>query len=451
MATIRRSLSARLNGDGKAEVMLRLSVGRGVQLRLRSGVYVNPSRMDDGSRDRRNVGRFIMPRANQREARELRAAERELIGVEQFLLELCEETPRELLSAGFITERYNRFRWPEVYGDGRGDVRHATVYDLFRLFLEKHSYSERRVKNYEVLMRALQRFEAYRTARGGREWSVDVDTFSVDDVNEFEMFLRSEPEVALRYPEIYEGGRRPLRKGNNTIVGMFKCLRAFFNWCNAQELTGNRPFAKYSGVTSQVYGTPYYISMGERDLIADADLSCNRELEVQRDIFIFQCYVGCRVSDLMRLTPSNIIGGGVEYIASKTRGDRPEVIRVPLHRRAAEIVERYRGVDRRGRLFPFISPQRYNDAIKRVFAACGVTRVVTVLNPTTGCEEQRPINEVASSHIARRTFIGNLYKRVKDPNLVGKLSGHTEGSKAFARYRDIDEEMMRETIGLLGD
>jgi hypothetical protein len=42
-----------------------------------------------------------------------------------------------------------------------------------------------------------------------------------------------------------------------------------------------------------------------------------------------------------------------------------------------------------------------------------------------------------------------LYKKVKDPNLVGSLSGHKEGSKAFARYRDIDEEMKKELIGFL--
>ncbi len=75
--------------------------------------------------------------------------------------------------------------------------------------------------------------------------------------------------------------------------------------------------------------------------------------------------------------------------------------------------------------------------------------MVTVLNPTTREEEKRPLNEIASSHLARRTFIGNLYKKVKDPNLVGSLSGHKEGSKAFARYRDIDEDMKKELVSLL--
>lgn len=86
-----------------------------------------------------------------------------------------------------------------------------------------------------------------------------------------------------------------------------------------------------------------------------------------------------------------------------------------------------------------------------MFTECGITRAVTILNPATGKEEQRPLNEIASSHIARRTFVGNLYKQVKDPNLVGKLSGHKEGSRAFARYRDIDEDMKRDLINLLGD
>ena len=51
--------------------------------------------------------------------------------------------------------------------------------------------------------------------------------------------------------------------------------------------------------------------------------------------------------------------------------------------------------------------------------------------------------------MARRTFIGNLYKKVKDPNIVGSMSGHKEGSKAFARYREIDEDIKKEVVDML--
>ena len=64
-------------------------------------------------------------------------------------------------------------------------------------------------------------------------------------------------------------------------------------------------------------------------------------------------------------------------------------------------------------------------------------------------EVQRPLNEIASSHLARRTFVGNLYKQVKDPNLIAKLSGHAEGSRAFARYRSIDEDMRKDLVNML--
>lgn len=109
------------------------------------------------------------------------------------------------------------------------------------------------------------------------------------------------------------------------------------------------------------------------------------------------------------------------------------------------------GVDKQGRIFPFISDQKYNDAIKEIFRICGVTRIVTVLNPVTSEEEKRPINEVASSNMARRTFTGNLYKRVKDQNLISSMTGHKPGSTAFARYRDIDMDIKTEMIDLLNE
>ena len=34
----------------------------------------------------------------------------------------------------------------------------------------------------------------------------------------------------------------------------------------------------------------------------------------------------------------------------------------------------------------------------------------------------------------------------RDPNLIAKISGHVENSRAFSRYRDIDEEMAKEVI-----
>ena len=51
--------------------------------------------------------------------------------------------------------------------------------------------------------------------------------------------------------------------------------------------------------------------------------------------------------------------------------------------------------------------------------------------------------------MARRTFIGNIYKLVNNPNLVSALTGHVEGSRAFTRYRTIDIDMKKDLVKML--
>lgn len=373
------------------------------------------------------------------------------------MIGLCERTSQENFTTDFINEQLELYKHPPVVEEPK--EKELKFFDIFDTFIESRNLSEWRIKHYRVLRRALMRYELYKRATGQKRYRIRLDGFSLQDVNEFEKFLRSEHIFYKDYPEIYEAvpadtrsvrkKPKPLPKGDNTIVCMFSRLRAFFNWCNEQKISDNKPFQNYSGNSVERYGTPYYLTIAERDQIADFDLSANPGLEAQRDIFIFQCLIGCRVSDLLAMTPDNIINGAIEYMPQKTKGERPQVVRVPLNKRALALIDKYKDRDCNGKLFPFISSQKYNDAIKKAFTICDVKRMITVLNPTTGREEKRPLNELASSHLARRTFVGNLYKKVKDPNLVGSLSGHAEGSKAFARYREIDEDMKKELVDLL--
>ncbi len=140
----------------------------------------------------------------------------------------------------------------------------------------------------------------------------------------------------------------------------------------------------------------------------------------KRDIFIFQSVIGCRVSDLWAMIKANVMNGFVEY------KDLPGQ-----------------------QLHPFTSQQQYNCDIKTMFEKAGITYLVTKLDSVTRTESKVPINEMASSHMARSTFIGNIYKLVKDPNLVSALTGHAEGSRAFNRYRDIDIDMKRDLVKIL--
>ncbi len=453
MASIKRYLSSKVEGNGRSEIQFRLSLTKDIKLRLKSGIYIKPSRF--------NAGTIVKPRANQEEIAELKELERKIRDLEDYIYALCEDNPVERLTKEFLTKEIDRFHHPKRERKPKEveEKLQKKFIELVEEFPAKRGLSEWRHRRYGVLSRSLHRFELYRKVKRQLPAKLDFEMFTTDILEDYERFLRNEPEIFDKYPRIFEQypaetrkarkSRRPFPKGDNTIINIFACLRTFFHWAIEEGLTTNNPFVKYKGKTTEHYGTPYYITLEERDRIADFDLSANKSLAVQRDIFIFHCCIGCRISDLMRLTPANIINDAVEYIASKTKGERPNVIRVPLTQRAKDILVRYKGEDSEGRILPFISSQKYNVAIKKIFKECGITRIVTILNPTTGEEEQRPINEIASSHLARRTFVGNLYKKVKDPNLVGALSGHKEGSRAFSRYRDIDDDMKKELIGLM--
>ena len=121
---------------------------------------------------------------------------------------------------------------------------------------------------------------------------------------------------------------------------------------------------------------------------------------------------------------------------------------VPLNSVAQEIVDRYAGLPG-DQLLPFDTSEMYNISIKTVFEKSEVTYLVTKLDTVSRTDVKVPINEIASSHMARRTFIGNIYKLVEDPNLVSALTGHVEGSRAFTRYRDIDIDMKRDLVKIL--
>ena len=137
----------------------------------------------------------------------------------------------------------------------------------------------------------------------------------------------------------------------------------------------------------------------------------------------------------------------LRMIAEKTKNHQPRTIRVPLNEKAKAILEKYSNLETR--ILPKICQNVYNRYIRKILQICEITRMVTVIDNDTREPVQKRICDIATTHTARKTFIGNLYKKVKDPNLVASLSGHTDGSRAFARYREIDNEMKRDLVKLI--
>lgn len=443
MARITITLSSKQDKiTRKSPLLFRFVGGRDFIFRVKSGLYIAPNRWNADKEE------AIEPRLDTPEKKEIVRLNKQLTSLKSTIIEAFTHADKSTVDKAWLEQIVDAFHHPQKYSEKRKEG----FFEVFDEFLEKRKLSDVRKKNFKVIRRALQRYELYIRTTVDSDYSLTLDDVKLDTLQDLEKFLKHEHLLCQeeRYKPIYEAipeTRTPQPRGQNTINDIFTKLRTLFLWAIDTGKTTNNPF-KHFVVEECVYGTPYYITVEERNKLYRTNLSRHPHLAIQRDIFVFQCLIGCRVSDLYRMTCNNVIDGAIEYIARKTKEGRPVTVRVPLNAIAKEILEKY--ADYKGAtLFPFISEQKYNVAIKRAFLAARLRRPVTVVNPVTREQEVKPLNELASSHLARRCFVGNLYKQVKDPNLVGALSGHKDGSKAFAQYRTIDEQMKTELVKML--
>lgn len=399
--------------------------------------------------------------------------------IKKAILSAYETADKENLTSDWLKEIIYNYNHPEVTTVPRV----KSFFELAEEYIRKRQIADSHARVYRVLVRAVSRYEGYvrNTDRTRKDFRWDINTVTRSDIEDFSDYLRNEKQLSEEYPTLFKqimeeypaaikGGKAHTKledRGENTIIKMRTRLKSLFLFFYEEGYTKNRPFDGVKIGTEKV-GTPIYITIGERNKIADADLASIWEtmpkeeqkkakmpiktLIEQRDIFVFQCLIGCRVGDLCKLTENHIHNGVLVYTPHKTKDEGEEAMqaRVPLHPKAQALIEKYRGSDSGDRLFPCISPQRYNDALKVIFKMAGITRMVEVRNPLTGENELVPINTIASSHLARRTFIGNAYFKVQDPNLIGKMSGHVEGSEAFKRYRKIEDSTLKDVIDLIG-
>lgn len=461
MATIYYSLSEKKDAIRQQEILIRFSHGRTNQ-RAKTNIFIPAEFADENGKKKFiwnnetkqiDIPNFRMINDEKKELiKTLTEQNEKLSDITASIQKSFNESDKNNIAPDWLKDCIDKFYQRGKYSLMLKESDYQqSFFEIFDEFMKKHKFSEWRTKAFNVIIRALKRYELYiRQITKDEKFTLSLDNITPDTLSDFDSFLRKEYTLYEQYPAIYEAvpeSRTPEPRGQNTINGIFTKIRTFFIWAVDNELTTNNPFRKFK-IGECVYGTPYYINIDERNMLYNTDLSFRPGLEIQRDIFVFQCLVGCRVGDLYRFTKQNVINGEIKYIAGKTKDGNPNTVSVPLNAIAKEILDKYADYEG-GTLLPYISEQKYNKAIKDMFTIAGLTRPVVVLDPLTRGSVIRPLNEIASSHLARRCFVGNLYKQVKDPNLVGALSGHIEGSRAFARYREIDNDIKRGLVKML--
>lgn len=330
---------------------------------------------------------------------------------------------------------------------------------LLRYLDEAHRDGVMGDGRYAVALGKAQKLQRFLTIIGRPE--LPVRDFTADMLLRFRQFIYDEYQYVSQYPELYPrgSGHRPPKKRmrNTTVVHDLKLLKAFFEELENNDEIRRSPFRRISVEKRRVmmhvmYDAPIYLRADElRQVMAT---SVPSGLQWAKDLFVLNCAIGCRISDLLRLTPNNVAVSEdgipyVHYIPSKTvrlQNTNVEVM-TPLIEPALEIINRTRlklmGPNQK------YGKQCYNKALRQLLQYCGITRRVSIFCQETGDNIYKHLYEVATSKLARKTHIDMLNKVQINYYAAGL---HRQGSDAVFRYTNLElrdrYELLRAAFGV---
>ena len=139
--------------------------------------------------------------------------------------------------------------------------------------------------------------------------------------------------------------------------------------------------------------------------VEDIDRLYNTECEFPevKRAFLFACFSGLRLGDVLALRYTDIQSGEIRIIQNKTKG----LVTIPVTNMIRKILEDVEVLNANGRVFDLPSKTTTNAALKRWVVAAGITKRV-------------------SFHTSRHTFATLLVYYSKDIFTASRLLGHSD-------------------------
>ena len=298
---------------------------------------------------------------------------------------------------------------------------------------------------YTVLLGKARKLQRFLTIKGLS--AISAREFTSDLLLEYRQFIYDEYQYVTKFPELYpkgEGRHAPARRCKcTTVVHDLKALQAFFRELEDTGEIRRSPFKKISfekrrSIMHVMYDAPIFLKAEELRRVMATEVP--PELQWVKDVFVLNCALGCRIGDLLRLTMDKVAVSDegipyVHYIPSKTarsQGTHHE-IQTPLIEPALEIIRRTRlafiGHN------PKYEREVYNKKLRNLLEYCGIDRPVCLYDHVLADNVYRPLYEVASSKLARKTHVDMLTKVQINYYAAGL---HQPGSDAVFRYTNLE-------------
>ena len=267
-------------------------------------------------------------------------------------------------------------------------------------------YSYGSYKNYKTTLKRLKNYIA-------KKYNANDISLTQIDYN----FIYNFSQFLLLYTEC----------NHNGMMKHIQRFKKITNFCIKNNYITKDPFVGFKisfKKTNRVY-------INKEELYILKNIKLNSSLNKVRDIFLFACYTGLSYIDLYNLNIKNIQKGndGLEWIYIKRhKTDIPS--NVPILPYALYILDIYKKYKNTNRIFPMISNQKTNKALKEIALLCNFNKKLTF-------------------HSARHTFATTITLTNGVPiESVSKMLGHNNIKTTQIYARVIESKISSDMLKL---
>lgn len=234
---------------------------------------------------------------------------------------------------------------------------------------------------------------------------------------------------------------------NNTISKNLRGLKTFLKWgyeMKYHQLEDYKAFKCSNDPTE-----PMFLTLEEFKRFEAFDAGSSAGLELARDIFVFQCYTGQRISDIEALRKKDIkkdnsVGHYWELYQQK--GSKRHSIKIPMLRGSLTIYDKYSEHKKSEEaVFSIGSTQLINKNLKKIGQAIGLDEVITKVNfqGSKRVEKTTKKYEILSTHMARKTFVTLALEAGMGAEQIRTITGHTSVAQ-MRPYTGVDRTKVME-------
>ena len=292
-----------------------------------------------------------------------------------------------------------------------------TFLDYFQNWIDQ-SANSKTPQTLKLHSSVKAKLEEYQVKKGAR---LTFDRMDREFVNSFTDFL-------IRFKGLQ----------NSTVWHNVKTWKAFMNWAVKTGLTTN---TYHEQVTKKSYNVqaPDVLRLTEEEfrILAEADFSDSPALDNARKLFVLQCCLGVRVSDLLKIVSNPEAYRVGNNIRITTQKNKKQVL-IPVLPYTENVMF--------GDSPPHeISNAKLNKYIKEAAKEAKLNRLITKaeFRGTNRKDITVPLHEDIATHWAKRTFISLMAAKGLSHAVIKAITGNTDAT--LDRYLNLDEsEIERE-------